>query len=111
MNKLVRGYQMEEDKNQNDNNNNNNNVHFVCAISLYEVEHTAHYKYLYIHTINPENTVLATTTHNYDDDTMMTKKWKSRKAGRGWRTVEHTTIKLRCFGPKYLHSVSPFLLT
>ena len=40
-------------------------MYICCAISPYKIEHTAHYKYLYIHTINPENTVLAITTHNY----------------------------------------------
>ena len=33
----------------NNNNNNNNNVHFLCAITLYKIEHTAdyeHYNYI-----------------------------------------------------------------
>ena len=35
-------------------------MYIFCALSLYKIERTAHYKYLYIyiHPINPENTVL-----------------------------------------------------
>ena len=49
----------------NNNNNNNNNVHTFCAISLYKIEHTAHYKHIYIRTINPENPIAGGRGQNW----------------------------------------------